>query len=102
MDHDEFESGYSKLIAKAWADEAFKKRFLANPAAVLKEEGLEVPSGVQEVKVVEGTDRLLYLVLPPKPSEELSEEDLRTLAAAGPYTWCHWCKVEEGPLGPRE
>lgn len=93
MEHDEWETKYSRLIAKAWTNEAFKRRFLANPAAVLKEEGLEVPYSV-EVKVVEGTDSLLYLVLPPKPSEELSEEDLQAFSAAPPYTWCHWCMVE--------
>jgi hypothetical protein len=96
MQHSEWEQKYSMLIAKAWTDEAFKKRFLANPAAVMKERGLEVPYGV-EVKIVESTPNLLYLVLPPKPTEELSEEDLLAIVAqaAPPYTWCHQCKVDE-------
>jgi hypothetical protein len=98
VDHDEWEAKYSKLVAKAWTDEAFKERFLANPAAVLKEEGLEVPPYVQQVKVVEGNDSTLDLILPAKPSEELSEEDLQSFAAAAPYTWCHWCKIEEGEV----
>jgi len=94
MDHDEWEAKYSKeIVVKAWTDEAFKQRFLADPAAVLKEEGLEVPPYVQQVRVVEGNDSTLDLVLPAEPKEELSEEDLESFANAGPYTWCHWCKV---------
>ena len=94
MEHSEWEQKYSKLIAKAWMDERFKKRFLENPAAVLKEEGLEAPYGV-EVKVVESTDKVLYLVLPHNPIGELSEQELARYVAASPaYTWCHWCKVD--------
>jgi hypothetical protein len=94
VEHSEWEQKYSKLIAKAWMDERFKKRFLENPAAVLKEEGLEAPYGV-EVKVVESTDKVLYLVLPHNPIGELSEQELARYVAASPaYTWCHWCKVD--------
>jgi hypothetical protein len=32
------------IIARAWAVEGFKRRLLAEPAAVLREYGLEVPS----------------------------------------------------------
>jgi Nitrile hydratase, alpha chain len=71
---------WSKLIAKAWANEAFKKGLLADPAAVLQEHGLTVPPGVQ-VKVVQNTDQVLYLMLPPAPSGELAEEDLEAIAA---------------------
>jgi Nitrile hydratase, alpha chain len=95
MDHDEWEAKYSKLVAKAWMDEDFKKRFLANPAAVLEEEGLEVPTYVRQVNVVEGTDHTLDLIFPAKPTGELSEEDLESFAASAPYTWCHWCKIDE-------
>jgi hypothetical protein len=71
---------WSKLIARAWADETFKKRLLAEPALVLQEHGLKVPPGVQ-VKVVQNTDQVLYLMLPPAPSGELSDEELEDVAA---------------------
>lgn len=70
---------WSKLIAKTWGDEGLKRRLLANPASVLEEQGLEVPAG-QTVHVVENTSQDLYLVLPPKPSEELSAEELEQVA----------------------
>jgi hypothetical protein len=94
MEHSEWEKKWNQLVVKAWMDEDFKKRLLANPAAVLKQEGLEVPPGVQ-VKVVQGTDTQLTLLLPASPSEELSEEELKAAAGAGPYTWCHWCKKQK-------
>ena len=75
------QAAYGKIIAKAWTDEAFKKRLLSDPAAVLKEEGVEVSAGVT-VKVVENTADTVHVVLPPRPQEgELSDEDLEAVAA---------------------
>ena len=74
---------------KAWADDDFKKRVLANPAAVLKEHGVEVPPGVQ-IRVVENTDQVLHLTMPPKSSsQELTEADMAAIAgglAMGKWT----------------
>ena len=71
---------WAQVVAKAWSDEAFRTRLLAQPAAVLKEAGLDVPEGCQ-LKVVENTERLVHLILPPKPSTgELSDEQLAAVA----------------------
>jgi nitrile hydratase alpha subunit len=56
----------AKVIALAWQDEAYKKRFLAHPVEVLREEGLEVPEGWR-VKVVQDTPTLKHIALPVKP-----------------------------------
>jgi hypothetical protein len=53
----------TKIITKAWADEKFKARLLAEPAAVLKEEGIEVPEGIT-IKVLENTDKVTHVVIP--------------------------------------
>ena len=75
----ENESEFAKIIAKAWRDPAFKAELIANPAAALKAEGIDVPAGMA-VTVVENTDKLFHLVLPPVPSDELSEDDLEAVA----------------------
>jgi|SRR5208282_1597007 len=72
---------WAQVVARAWSDAAFKKRLLAQPAAVLKEAGLESPEGSQ-VKVVENTDRVVHLVLPPAP--ELAEEELDRVSGGCP------------------
>jgi Nitrile hydratase, alpha chain len=66
---------WTQIVARAWADDKFKKRLLTDRAAVLKENGIDVPAGVA-VKVVENTAKVCYLTLPAKPSGELSEEEL--------------------------
>ena len=77
-------SSWGQVVTKAWQDDGFKKRFLANPSAVLKEHGLEVPPGV-ELRVVENTDRIQYLTLPAQPRDgELSDAELE--GAAGGAT----------------
>lgn len=76
----DFGHKWNQLIAKAWADPALKQRLLANPAEVLKEEGMVTPPGVQ-IKVVENTETVIHLTLPPPPTpEELSEEELQQVA----------------------
>lgn len=76
-----------KVIAKAWRDEAYKKRLLDDPLPVLKAEGVKVPPGVR-VQVVVDTPHLRHLVLPLKPPG-LSEAETDAEARL----WCSlfWC-----------
>jgi hypothetical protein len=71
----------TKIIAKAWMDEGFKARLLSDPMATLKEEGVEIPPGV-EVRIAVDTDNVRHLLLPMKPAgEELSDAQLADVAA---------------------
>ena len=70
---------FAKIIAKAWRDPAFKAELIANPAAALKAEGIDMPAGMA-VTVLENTDKQFHLVLPPVPSDELSDEALDAVA----------------------
>ncbi len=69
------EDPMQKVIARCWDDEAFKERLVADPAATLAAEGVEVPEGVTVRVVVESaTERAL--VVPPPPDTALSDEEL--------------------------
>lgn len=71
---------WSEIVAQAWKDEKFKKRLIAEPASVLRERGLDVPTGVQ-LRVVENTDRLVHLTIPAKSRNgELSDAELEGVA----------------------
>ena len=72
-------SEFAKIIAKVWRDPVFKAELIANPAAALKAEGIDVPAGMT-VTVVENTDKQFHLVLPPKPTGELSDRALDGVA----------------------
>ena len=76
---DKASAAYGKLIAKAWRDPAFKAKLLADPHGALKDAGVPLAAGVT-VKVVEDTDKHFHLVLPPKPTGELSDEALDKVA----------------------
>jgi hypothetical protein len=69
-----------QILAKVWADPAFKQRLLADPKSALREEGVQVPEGL-DVRVHENTDRVLHIVLPQEPEAvELSDEDLEDIS----------------------
>ena len=82
---------YARLIAKAWANEAFKKRLTDSPLEVMKEEGFNIPEGVK-VRILEDSESEVHLVIPSRPSsEEMSEQDL------GALTWAY--ESNSGPSG---
>ncbi len=75
MDQEQFQKAYGKLVAKAWSDEDFKAKLMADPMAVFKETELPVPEGI-EVCIVENTDKISHFILPPEPSDELTDDQL--------------------------
>ncbi len=79
MNQEERGKKMSQLIAKCWVDEGFKKKLLADPAATLKAQGVELPAGLS-VKALENTAQVFHLVIPAKPTD-LSDEDLDKVAA---------------------
>src|SRR4051812_29274800 len=78
MTNEEQAKAIGKVIAKAWADEAFKARLLADPAVVLAAEGVPMPAGVS-LRVIENTATVINLILPAKPTD-LTDEDMDRLA----------------------
>jgi len=69
-----------KVIAKAWSDDSYKARLVADPKAVLGEAGITVENGA-ELRAVEDTADLRHFVIPAPPAEgELSEDALEQVA----------------------
>ena len=76
----EFQKRYGQVVAKAWADPAFKTRLLSDTTAVLREHGIELSSDV-EVRVIEEKEKVVHLPLPLRPTgAELSQEQLERAA----------------------
>lgn len=68
------------IVAKALQDDGYRDALLTNPKRAIQQEfGKELPLGL-EVRVVEESANLVYLVLPPKRSVELSDDDLAAVA----------------------
>jgi hypothetical protein len=86
---------WSRIIAKAWADDTFRDRLLSDPKAILLEQGFETARDIcvslAESSEMQSTDEILYLALPPKPVD-LSEEELLPVGVAYCYSGgCHRC-----------
>ena len=87
MDREEIGRKMGEIITRTWVDEAFKQRLLSDATAVLKEEGIEIPAGLQ-VRVFENTDTVYNIALPPKPSRELSGDTLDSVAGGNACGYC--------------
>ena len=82
---------WARVVAKAWADEEYKRRLLADPAAVAREEGVPVPAGLT-LKVVEDAPGTRTLVLPPQPAElgtVVEAEERRAADDTSGFCNCH-------------
>jgi hypothetical protein len=95
---------WGQIVGRAWADDDFSQRLLADPAGVLKEYDLAPPAGTR-IEVIEDpdrapedSDRVIHLVLPAKPSaEELSEDELCSVGGGVAVArcgcgGCHACR----------
>jgi hypothetical protein len=72
----------AKLVAKAWADEGFRERLMADPRAVVSEEtGITVPESIT-VEVLEETPEKAYIVI---PTNRVAIDDEQLDAASGGY-----------------
>ncbi len=70
-----------QIIARAWQDESFKQELLSDPLAAFAKENINLPEDV-DVRTVEESSNVFYLVLPPKPrnAEKLSLDELKDIA----------------------
>ncbi|BAF60482.1 hypothetical protein PTH_2301 [Pelotomaculum thermopropionicum SI] len=71
-----------KIARKAREDNDFKKALLDNPREALGQLGVKVPAEV-EVRVIEEPPRVVYLVLPVNPEEQLDDVQLNSVAGGG-------------------
>ncbi|BAI74510.1 nitrile hydratase (plasmid) [Azospirillum sp. B510] len=73
----------AKIVARAWSDEDFKAKFLADPKAMFEEHlGTKLPETLVMTAHEETADAL-HFVIPAKPQidlDELSDEDLEKVA----------------------
>jgi hypothetical protein len=85
MAETETSTPWTRTIARALKDKAFKSRLVANPTATLTAAGVEIPVGVT-IKVVENTANQVYLVLPVSVDDQLSDVELERVAAGRVWT----------------
>jgi hypothetical protein len=96
MELHESEKAWMKVVAKAWSDQAFKAQLLADPSAVLRENGIIPPNGIT-FKVLEDSATTVHLILQNRP-EELSNEQLDKVAA-GALSLSYDSGAGNGPFG---
>ena len=79
------EKTLSKIVAKAWMDDEFHKRFISDPAGILREAGLMLEDFVKVIvtqgstafpvlKLAEGGTAICEISLPSKPADLTDEQ----------------------------
>lgn len=81
---------YGQIVARAWTDEAFKKRLFEDPKAVLAEFGVRTDDK-RDIRVVENSESVFYLVIPQKPGNLSAEHMDDEIAPDCVVTECDTC-----------
>ena len=94
---------YSDIIKKAWQDPKFKEDLCKNPKEALAKEGIEILQETQ-IFIHENTDKEFHFILPKKPEgslteDELSEDQLESIAGGVSFTWIGEGKTTKSPAG---
>lgn len=74
---EENQKKWSQLVTRAWADENLKQRLLNDPMPLLREQGIEIPAGV-EAHVTQDKN-IISCMLQPPPQPVLEEQTLEEL-----------------------
>lgn len=66
----DIEASWRRIVVRAWGDDEFKRKLIADPHTVLGLAGLPVSEHVNYV-VVENEPQRVYLVLPARPGSDV-------------------------------
>jgi len=77
---------WGEVVSRAWSDEAYKQRLIADPKAVLAEAGVPIPANLT-LQMHESTPTQVHIVLPSPPpgreGQKLTEAELDQVAGGG-------------------
>lgn len=73
---------FSHIVARAWADDEFRKRLAHEPEAVLADYQIRHPKGTK-VRIVENTPDVIHLVLPVASGDPVSSSETLSRSANG-------------------
>lgn len=80
---DQRSDAWQRIVQRAWGDEGFKQRLIADPRGVLAE--YDIDAGGRRIVVVEDSGDQRHLVLPAKAGDvSVSEEGTEPLSDANP------------------
>jgi len=90
--NEEMRKKFAKIVAKAWADDDYKKNLIENPKEILKQEGVEIPEKIK-INIFENSATELHFVLPKKPDELLNINSIEKKLAACSCQTSDQCNV---------
>ena len=70
---------HQDFVSRLFSDQALRARMLAEPASVLQEQGIGVPSGA-ELRVVEDSADVCHIIMPPSPNATLADSSMEAVA----------------------
>ena len=73
---------FNDFVSRYYGNADYRRRVDADPVAALRENGIDLPGGV-EIQVRVNTDDTFYLVMPPDPNTELDDETMAAIAGGG-------------------
>ena len=75
---------FRALVQRYHADPDYRRQVEADPVAAFREQGMELPRDIA-VRVLANTDDTRYIIMPPDPNTDLSDEMLTAVAGGDTF-----------------
>ena len=77
MDKDTHDQRWAAMVANWREDPEFRSRIEEDPKAALAENGIELPGGVEDVRLAVNSEETVHMVFPPDPNGAMSDASLQ-------------------------
>ena len=89
MDKEARDRRWAAMVESWRGDPGFRSRMEADPKAALAESGLDLPGGVEDVRLAVDSADTIHMVVPPDPNIAVSDVALRDVVG-GTSGWSGW------------
>lgn len=89
MDKETHDQRWAAMVANWQGDPEFRSRMEEDPKAALAENGIELPGGVEDVRLAVNSEETVHMVFPPDPNSAMSDASLQDVVG-GTGGWSGW------------
>ena len=89
MDKETHDQRWAAMVANWQGDPEFRSRMEEDPKAALAENGIELPGGVEDVRLAVNSEETVHMVFPPDPNSAMSDASLQDVVG-GTGDWSGW------------
>ena len=100
MDKETHDQRWEAMVANWREDPEFRSRMEEDPKAALAENGIELPGGVEDVRLAVNGEGTVHMVFPPDPNDAISDASLQKVVGGTDWMYSAYGFPRTVPRSP--